>query len=482
MLLYTAQQIRQQEQLWSEQTNQPTYALMQRAGRAALLHIKHHFAEVNSMCIVCGCGNNAGDGYQLAAEAIDEGLQVRLLQVGKPPKQDSDAALAMALFEQRGAKVIDFGSKHLEQCDLIVDGLLGSGIQGAVREPFIQAIESINNAAKPVLALDIPSGLNADSGEIGGVSVQADHTLCFVGAKRGMLTADGKDVCGQIFINDLGVNIENKLQQAAPQTQSWLALQTQLIPRKHNRHKGSFGRALCIGGGQHMGGAITLSTQSALRAGAGYVFSFCHPQHIGVLNSQCPEAIVQTDFSWLSSNIEQMDAILIGPGLGQDAWAQRALTLVLTSNKPLVLDADALNLIAELSLDLPANSVITPHPGEAKRLLAGQWPIGDRYCQINALANKFTRSAILLKGAGSLITDGNNTYVETGGNPGMASAGMGDVLAGIIVALMAQGYQPLMALRLAVGLHAYTADQLAQSGQWGLLASDVAMAIRQYLP
>ena len=461
----------------------PGFELMQRAARATWRALVRHWPTAHELSVVAGHGNNAGDGYLVAVLARRAGWHVRVLAARDPGRLQGDAASAHAEAVAEGVAIQGWNA-HCELRGIVLDALLGTGLTGEVREPYASVIAAINASELPVAAVDIPSGLCADTGRQLGIAVRADLTVTFIGLKLGLFTGEAADVVGDLVFNDL---------QAAPETfigatVSARRLTAGNVPRLTGRaptsHKGNFGHVLLIGGDRGFGGAILLSAQSALRSGAGMVSVATRSEHVPAALARLPEAMVLgiSSANQLMGLLEKVTVLVVGPGLGQAAWGRSLLSAA--ANAPLlqVWDADALNLLAEGGVSLPASCVITPHPGEAARLLGVSTADvqADRPAAAHALSKKYT-AVVVLKGAGSLIAspDGRLALCHQG-HPAMASAGLGDVLAGLVGALLAQGMDAYDAACLAVWLHANVGAQQGEFGR-GLAASDLIPAIRQLL-
>ncbi|WP_415901913.1 NAD(P)H-hydrate dehydratase [Neptuniibacter sp. QD29_5] len=486
--LYTAEQTRVLDNTAITQFGIPGIRLMQRAGHAVFAEILDRFPHIASLSIVCGAGNNGGDGFVVAALAINKGLRVQLVCVGKADFSSQLGGEALEAWEQLQSVIgrIEVTSAGAELWgDLVVDALLGTGLTGEVREPFAGVIRQINRSHKPIFAVDIPSGICADTGAVLGVAVRADITLSFIGLKRGLFTSEGVNYRGQILFDDLKVPDEVYdlvTVDVFRTTESDLA---ELLPaRERNAHKGKFGHLLVIGGNSGMGGAALLASQAAMRSGSGLVSLATRSEHVTASLTRCPEVMVHPVDSTghLLPLLDRADVIVIGPGLGQNAWSDQMLRAALATEKPLVLDADALNLIVENSLFASLNRknwICTPHPGEASRIMDKSVTEleADRFASVERL-QQICGGSVVLKGAGSLVSAGEVVYLCDAGNPGMAVAGMGDVLSGICGALLTQGLSPENAARLAVFIHAKAADYVVkQQGEIGLIASDLFDAI-----
>lgn len=476
--LYTAQQVKQGEQLAAQQAGVEMYALMQRAGNAAYQHIRNQYPDIKHLSIVCGCGNNGGDGFVVAKLAQKDGLDVRLYLYGDDAKISGDAKKAKQEWLNGGGEIRSIESFNAADAELIVDGLLGTGLSGDVREPMQVIIEKLNEANLPVVAIDIPSGLCSDTGSILGAAISASSTVTFIGVKQGLMTGQARSVVGELHFAGLGVNDEFERLVSHSSVCLSPASVKQLLPKRSpTAHKGKHGRLLCIGGNEGYAGAIRLSASAAARAGAGLIRTLCHESSTLALQVGCPEVMTRSwseESNLLNEALQATDVIALGPGLGTNNWAKALFLECKGSTKPKVLDADALNLLAnDPSVDHAR--VITPHPGEAARLLGCSVAEVEqnRFQATTELQSKYG-GVVVLKGAGTLICDGHDIYVCNAGNPGMATGGMGDVLTGIIAAMLAQGLSPSDAARAGTLIHSVAADKLAnQYGQIGLLASDV---------
>jgi NAD(P)H-hydrate epimerase len=371
-----------------------------------------------------------------------------------------------------------------ENSDLLVDAMLGTGLDRKVEGVYLQAIEAMNHHRAPALAVDIPSGLQADSGRVLGCAVQAQRTVTFIGRKRGLYTGEAVSYAGRVDFDDLGV-AAGVLDRRTVDT--CLIVRPPLgplaSPRWSNVHKGSFGHVLVVGGDLGMSGAIRLAGEAAARCGAGLVSLATRVQHAAMLNAGRPELMVHgvSGRADLGVLLARATVVVVGPGLGRCDWSRELLETVLESRLPLVVDADALNLLATEPLSR-GNWILTPHPGEAGRLLgiSSGAVQRDRFAAVHRLTERFGGVAVL-KGSGSLVSaEGAPTAVCNLGNPGMASGGMGDVLSGVLAALLAQGLSLVDAAAAGVWLHARAADMAAgRGGQRGLLASDLMPILRE---
>lgn len=481
--LYRAQQIKDFEELAAEQVGTSLYGLMNRAGQACYEVFKSHFPDAKNVLVFTGEGNNGGDGYIFAAIAKESGLAVQLCQVGDAGELTGDVAEARNAWRVEHGIIDGIEQADFERADVIVDALLGTGLLGTLRSEYQRLIHKINQTDKPVLSMDVPSGLNADSGAILDVAVNADATICVVGLKQGLFTGGSAEYCGEIYFSGLGVEREfEALCKHTVLRVTYADICGYLQPRTRTSHKGFFGKTLVIGGNVGMPGATRLASEAALRCGSGLVKALTLPENVLTILAGRPELMGEgVDLDKLDdSAIKGWATVLaIGPGLGQDDWAKKLLDYTLESELPTVVDADALNLL----VDKPAwkdNWILTPHPGEAATLLGCsiQKVEEDRYSAVRNLQRSFG-GVVVLKGAGTLVCDGKRVYVANVGNPGMASGGMGDILSGIIAGLLAQGLDLLQASILGVSIHGLAADAAAESNERGLLASDLFPHIRK---
>ena len=450
--------------------------LMERAARAALDVLRKRWPQARSMCVLCGPGNNGGDGFLLAALARTAGFEVRVLAL--EGQSAGDAGLARERFLREGGQVAP-ASATLPDADVHVDALFGSGLKCAPDGDAARWILALNSQSRPVLALDVPSGLDADRGVAFDPCVRATATSCFVGWKRGLFTGKGAEHCGERTLATLDIP---PIVREGMEPDAALLAPRALSPRPRDSHKGRYGHVLAIGGDLGAGGAVRMCGEAAARIGAGLTSVATREANVGAMLAARPELMPHGVH--VPRNLEPLLArasvLAIGPGLGQDDWGRGLWHAALDAAKPTVLDADGLNLLASHPRALPETCVLTPHPGEASRLLGRSVDAvqADRYAVVRALAQKYHAVAVL-KGAGSLIAapDGRVAACPWG-NPGMASGGMGDVLTGAVAGLLAQGLDAWNAACLGVGLHARAGDLAARAGERGLLASDLFPYLR----
>lgn len=459
------------------------YELMRRAGQAAWRHVREHWPQAQRLLVVCGPGNNGGDGYVLARQALMAGRQVRVVRLDAHAPR-SDLALRASLdFEQAQGRVFAFDGQ-LPEADLIIDALFGIGLTRAPDAPSAALIAAMNTHGAPVFSLDVPSGVDADRGHRPGDAVRATRTLEFLATKPGLRTGVAVGHVGAIALATLDIP-ESIVDEAtvAGELIAPAALANWLRPRDRNTHKGANGRVLCMGGDHGSGGALLLCAEAALRCGAGLVDAATRERHVAALLARLPEALAHVPGDEGSElAFDRADVVAVGPGLGQGSWGRGLFTHALAAGKPLVLDADALNLLATASHALPGDAVITPHPGEAARLLGCDIPDvqQDRIAAARRLAQRFG-CTVVLKGAGSVVAASDHLpRIVAAGNPGMAVGGMGDVLTGAIAALRAQGLLAYQAASAGALLHAAAGDAAAAAGgERGLLPSDLMPWLRR---
>ncbi|MFN2349179.1 MAG: NAD(P)H-hydrate dehydratase [Thioalkalivibrio sp.] len=477
--LYSAAQVRELDRRAIQDHGIPGYTLMCSAGEAAFAALLERWPGAQRVGVLCGPGNNGGDGYVIARLARAAGLSVWLVESGDATGLKGDAARARGDFLAAGGVPLAADATWL-QADVLVDALLGIGLDRAVSGPLAGLIERINGAGLPVLAVDIPSGLHADTGAVMGLAVRATLTMSFIGLKTGLCTGEGPECCGQLRFSALGVPGPVYQDMVARATRLDAACIGGLRPRSRSAHKGAFGHVLVVGGDRGMSGAVRLAGEAAARTGAGLVSVATHGEHAALLPMARAELMVHgvAGPGDLSPLLVRATVLAVGPGLGSGDWGRSLLGRLLETDLPMVVDADALNLLA----GEPArrdNWVLTPHPGEAARLLETDTASvqASRLDAAREIEQRFG-GVCVLKGAGTVIDDGAAPAICTGGNPGMASGGMGDVLTGIIAALLAQGMTPGEAARLGVCIHAEAADRAARDGERGLLASDLIAELR----
>jgi hydroxyethylthiazole kinase-like uncharacterized protein yjeF len=494
--LYTAAQVRELDRIAIEEFSVPGITLMESAGDAAYQLMRSKWPAAKNILVLCGAGNNGGDGYILARLAQADGLAVKLQLLGDHTKLAGDALLAAERCTTGGLKPEIFSKADLGEYDVIVDALLGTGLDREVSGQWQEVINAINHCNSPVLSIDIPSGLNADTGRIMGCAVNADATISFIGLKQGLFIGQGVEYAGDVYFNDLDVpDVLHKTGTKVNSMTEQIALddlQSFLTPRSKASYKGSYGHVLVVGGDNGFAGAARLCAEAAARTGAGLTSLATHANHAGYITMAVPEVMTHATENPgdLMPLLEKANVVAIGPGLGQANWGMSLFSKVLESELPLVVDADALNLLAQDPV-YSERWILTPHPGEAARLLNcdSKTIQSDRITAAKEIQKKFGGITVL-KGSGTVIVDdgkddGQKVSICSAGNPGMASGGMGDVLTGVIAGLMAQrtslGLTSGDAARMGVCLHASAGDNAAADGERGMLASDLMPWIRKLL-
>ncbi len=494
--LYTAEQVRDLDRIAIESIPVDGFELMKRAGRAAFRVLLRQWPHMTSLSVFCGGGNNGGDGLVIAGLAVQKGIVVDLVLLAEPNDYKREAASAWLWLKQLIEKepeakelltINAWRSGYEITADVIVDCLLGTGLMGDVRGSYAEVIKAINHAEKPVLAVDIPSGLCSDTGRVLGCAVSAAHTMTFIGVKQGLLTGEAPNYVGQLDYDGLGVpeSVFNQVNYNCLRA-DWSLLKSAIPRRSRTAHKGVFGRVLIIGGDHGMAGAALMAADAACRVGAGLIYAATRPEHVPGWLAHRPEVMVKgLDITQhVEAMLESVDVIVVGPGLGQKAWGQQLFQKALLVNKPMVIDADALNLLAQKEVAPRDNWVLTPHPGEAARLLGCtiEEVEQDRFGAI-CLLQKNYGGTIILKGAGTLIASPTALYLVNSGNPGMASGGMGDVLSGLLGGLLAQKeILNSVVAPIAVALHGEAANLASEKvGEYSLLASDVINAVPELL-
>lgn len=490
--IYTTAEIREIEQLAAALPDPP--ALMEKAGLAAAEEARDRLLIHGRIrvLVLAGPGNNGGDAFAVARHLQAWWFKVTLVFTGERSTLSSDARHMLDAWLAAGGKIYAEIPKN-EKWDAVIDGLFGIGLdrhEGRELEGrYLALVNAVNRMNLPVLAIDIPSGLGSDSGRVRGAAIRAVMTVTFIGLKPGLMTHQGPEYCGEICLHDLDLNTLSLKEPG-----SWMMdqiLAQKLLPptRLASSHKGTYGSVGIIGGSTGMMGAALLAGAAALKSGAGRVYLGLIAGKALEVDTAQPELMLRPVHEMFK--LDQLSCLVVGPGLGMKADAHFWLSSALESPLPLVLDADALNLIAahssiaNLLRERKGPSILTPHPAEAARLLNTDTPTiqNDRMAAAANLAKHFNCRAVL-KGGGSICAvSGGKRYINTSGNPGLSSAGTGDVLSGITGALLAQGLSSDNALLLAVYLHGAAADMLLkqQGGPVGMTASEIPNAARYLL-
>ncbi len=475
--VYHSQSIQAWEQRWFAQKNS-SYGLMRQVAWIISQHLMVLFSarDIRRVAIFCGSGNNAGDGYLVGKYLNQAGFHVDIYaaEQGRSP----ELALARQEALEAGIQVyphFDFQAEY----DAYIDALFGIGLNRTLSQDWQQTIQSINAQAGLKIAIDLPSGLNANTGQALPVAFYADYTYTVLGLKAGLFTGQGKAYAGHVTCI-AAIPSDSDLKPLAQLSSTAI----HLPKRQASGHKGSYGHVLVIGGHADMGGAVMLAAEAAFAAGAGKVTVACDARHHTAILSRAPNIMLRDinglDAAQRSALLNQVDAVCFGMGLGRDAWAEQQYQAwfagIQQAKRETVLDADALWFLAQHPEHLNAKVYCTPHPGEAATLLncKTQDIEADRIAAIYALQQKY-QGQWVLKGSGSLTLD-QQLYICSAGNPGMGTGGMGDVLAGMIASLKAQLHDNIQ-LHDIVTLHALAGDELAKHGQRGLQAQDMQQAI-----
>lgn len=477
LAVHTAAQVRALDRHAIDDLHIPSYTLMTQAGEAAAVALRSCWPSKQRIAVICGPGNNGGDGYVLARLAQAMRIDVTVVSLSDTARLSGDAKRAHDDYVAAGGAVQSWSDGCLDNAEVIVDAIFGTGLSRDLDATLIERVHAINDCGVPILSLDIPSGLDADTGKVWGAAIVAERTLSFIGLKLGFYLGEGPNYTGIVLFDDLdlpaGAN-EFVPPSALRIDEDFVA---QLLPRRRRTaHKGQQGSVLVIGGGLGMAGAARMAGEAALRAGAGLVTVATCPENVASITASRPELMCRgvENASDLTAMMERADVLAIGPGLGQSDWSRALLDVALESDKPTIIDADALNLLAHQPC---SNSkwILTPHPGEAGRLLGVSTAEiqSNRLQSAREIARKFG-GTVVLKGAGTLVVTGDSLpYICDQGNPGMASPGMGDVLTGVITGIAAQTADLPGAARAGVLVHAMAGDMAARRGERGLLATDL---------
>jgi len=483
--LYSADAVRKLDSIAINNFKISGYELMKRAGKATFEHLQNTYPLAKQILVCCGGGNNAGDGYVVAKLAQLAGLKVKVISLVDAGKLSGDALTAWKDWHSLTHQASEFSESLLQQTDVVIDALLGTGLQREVSGEWADLINAVNASGKPVIAVDIPSGLCADTGNIEGCAIKAHSTMTFIGLKKGLFTHLGVDYSGEILFDNLSLpaGVYNR-QPAQAELLDWEYLKQLIRPRKASAHKHQLGHVLVLGGDLGMPGAIRMAAEAALRSGAGLVTVVSHREHSPVLLAGRPELMFcATDDGHVPTELlSKATAIIIGPGLTDSVWSHNLMASALQSPTTTVIDAGGLHLLSAED-GQRKDWVLTPHAGEAGALLGESSRIiqESRFTSAELLQQQFG-GTIVLKGAGTLVqSEDGLTQLCPYGNAGMATAGMGDVLSGIIASLIAQGYGPSLASHLGVCIHALAGDLAAKNGKIGLLASDLFVNIRELM-
>jgi hydroxyethylthiazole kinase-like uncharacterized protein yjeF len=504
MKVVTAEQMQELDRKSIEVYRIPGIVLMENAGRGAVEVITNHFPEIQkkTIAIIAGKGNNGGDGFVMARYLLNLGISVKVFLLTDPKSLRGDAEINFNIFHHMKGEIIPVPSskdyqkvkKSLENFDLLIDGIFGTGLDAEVRGYYREVIDHLNTLQKPIVAIDVPSGLDADTGKPLGTAVRASLTITFGLPKVGHLVSPGIDYVGSLKIVDIGIprrlveeeKIQTHLLEQEP-LQKWLS-----VPRRANTHKGDYGHLLVIAGSIGKTGAAAMACEAALRMGAGLV-TLAIPKSLNsimevklteVMTEPLPETPKQTlslrAFNTILRLCENKKAVVIGPGIGTYKETQSLiLKLIKALDLPIVLDADGLTSLATQPKSLLAAKrplILTPHPGEMARLI--QSTVKEVQEDRIGVSKNFSQSHriyLVLKGHRTLIaTPKGEVFINPTGNPGMASGGTGDVLTGMIGGLICQGFDILPSLQMSVYLHGWAGDEVARElGEKSLIATDI---------
>ena len=482
LAIHTAAQVRALDRYAIDELGIAGYTLMTNAGETALRVLRSCWPSAQKIVVLCGPGNNGGDGYVLARLARAQHLDVSVVAFAPPDTLRGDALRAWQDYQASGGTTQSWSQDCLDHAEVVVDAIFGTGLSRDLDEELIARIARINECKAPIFAIDIPSGLNADTGRIHGACVRAERTLSFIGLKLGFYLGEGPNYVGIVMFDSLDLPPEALGHVPASALRIGEDALARLLPRRRRTaHKGQQGHVLIIAGGIGMAGAARLSGEAALRVGAGLVTVATRPENVAAIVAQRPELICRgvVRGEELQPLIQRADVIAVGPGLGQDDWARSMVAEAFRTDRPTVIDADGLNLLAQSPCHAERR-VLTPHPGEAGRLLgiSNAEVQSDRLRTAQSIVEKYG-GTVVLKGAGTLVVERDHLpTVCDQGNPGMASPGMGDVLTGVIAGIAAQTSDLGEAARVGVLVHAMAGDMAARRGERGLLASDLF----SYLP
>jgi|YelNatPaOPRAMG01_1025707.scaffolds.fasta_scaffold04183_8 hydroxyethylthiazole kinase-like uncharacterized protein yjeF len=505
MILLSASESRELDRLSQEKYGVASYSLMTRAGEAVALAAIERYGEAlrPGVLVVAGKGNNGGDGMVAARKLRQEGIAVRTVLLGRCSQLKGDAARALSDYIASGARVAEAESEETlarefaNRPGAVIDAVFGTGLNAEVAGLPRKALEMTNSLGVPTVAVDIASGVNSDTGAVMGAAVRASMTVTFGFAKFGHVSYPGAEYCGELRIAEIGF-APSAIEDIAPRGRFLEAADVRgfIGRRPMNSHKGQNGHVMVIAGGRGKSGAALLASRAALRTGAGLVTAAI-PQCVAdivaagqaeLMTEPIPDRHGHFDAEAaagvLSALVEGKDALVAGPGIGVSEDSERLVEWLIVHGvapgRPMLLDADALNALARLGCERLREArgpvVVTPHPGEMARLLGSSTSVvnADRISAARALSRR-TCAVVLLKGARSVVCGpAGEVYVNSTGNPGMGSPGMGDALSGMVGALMGQGLKALDALALGVFLHGYAADRAAKRiGQVGYLAGDL---------
>lgn len=489
--LLDAQRMKTIDNFTIQEIGIPEIVLMEKAAMAVAKWIEKRVTKKDFILAICGTGNNGGDGIAIVRILKEKGYKTAIYIIGDEKKATDSCKIQLGI--ARKLKIPVFNKVEISEYNIIVDALFGIGLSKPISGIFETVIQKINESENIVFSVDIPSGVSTDTGKVMNIAVKADYTITFGVNKKGLVLFPGCKYAGKVVVEDIGFAPE-AIVYAKPDTFTYDKEDLRQLPvRKDDSNKGTFGKVLIIAGSKNMSGASYLAAKAAYRMGAGLVKILTVEDNRVILQTSLPEALLKTynpgelkDKSEIEHLIEEFNwatSIVVGPGIGTKNTSEQLLKLVLENAKvSIIFDADALNILAKKENAfsyLPDNVVLTPHLMEMARLL---------HCEISDIKEDIINTAIktveqtnrvlVLKDARTVVTDGKQIYLNTSGNNGMATGGSGDVLTGIIAALLAQGLERFQAATLGVYLHGLAADYVAKKyNQYSLMASDIIEAL-----
>lgn len=487
--LVNALQMKKYDSGTIQQLGIPALVLMERAALCVTEEMEREGYLEGQVLVVCGAGNNGGDGFAVARLLVQRSVDVTVVFVGKEEALSEEARIQKKICENCGIKIST--NLHMREYTTIVDAIFGIGLSRNIEGPYLELIEWINRQSSHVVAVDIPSGVSADTGQVLGTAVRADLTVTFAYRKVGQLLYPGASYCGKIVCRDIGISAQYFTGEENPSNVFTYTKEdlSDIPKRRPYSNKGSYGKVLLIAGSKGMSGAACLAARAAYRTGCGLVRVFTPESNRQVIQTYLPEAIVTV---WegdsfpeqeLMAALAWSDVAGIGPGVGTGEIQREILTHVLTQyDKPLVIDADGLNLLAketEILKKVRSPVILTPHVGEMERLIGMNKEefLKDIVNTVCEFAKEY-KVICALKDARTVVSDGASIYVNTSGNSGMATGGSGDVLTGIVLGLLSQGMSPFEAASVGVYLHGLAGDEARRkSSAYGMLAGDIAQEV-----
>lgn len=482
--ILTSHEMKQLDLITIEEIGVPSAVLMEKAALGVIKAVNNSIPSPERILIVCGTGNNGGDGIAIGRMLTLEGKQVRIVLIGDENQATVETKRQIAIAKKYNVKI--YSTFDNSEYNVIIDALFGIGVSREIEGSYKEAIHYINEAKGFKVAVDIPSGISADTGKVMGSAVKADLTVAIAYKKLGHVLYPGASYCNKIIVCDIGVYGADKINAIVSYTKKDL---NRLPKRVAYSNKGTYGKALIIAGSVNMAGAAYLAAYAAYKTGCGLVRIVTPQENREILQSLLPEAILSTyqtqtpDLEMIEDAISWADVINIGPGIGKSETAKRILKLVLQKrNCPLVIDADAINLMAmhqELWNETMKDVVMTPHLKEMSGICQTKIAkIKDNLIQTATKLASMHKLVCVLKDTRTIVAGDNQIYINQSGNNGMAKAGSGDILSGIITGLLAQHMEIFEGAALGVYIHGLSGDKAAQKmGQYGILARDIADSI-----